>query len=218
MINQNSKFSYTADEFADLSKSDFLRVKNQDPIELSNAHGDSLINKDLSAEFDKIKLRAAAVLVPVIADGQEARVILTKRTEKLRKHSGQVAFAGGGVDDSDLSVEHAALREAHEEIGLAPEFVQTTGRLPIYRSLTGFSITPILAIVRPGFSLVANPDEVSDIFEVPLSHLMREDNHVRDSLIWQEKRRYFYTIKHPDHKIWGVTAGIIRTLYERLYK
>lgn len=217
MIEQNSKFLYTADEFADLSKSDLLRVQSQDPIELSNAHGDSLINHDLSAEFDKIKLRPAAVLVPVIADGGEARVILTKRTEKLRKHSGQVAFAGGGVDDSDLSVEHAAMREAQEEIGLAPEFVQTTGRLPIYRSLTGFSITPILAIVRPGFSLVANPDEVSDIFEVPLSHLMREDNHVRDSLIWQEKRRYFYTIKHPDHKIWGVTAGIIRTLYERLY-
>lgn len=214
---RNTSKSFSAQEFADLSKADHHKVLSHDPIRLSETHGDHRLNPDLSEELQELALRPAAVLIPVIADHDAARVILTVRTEKLRQHSGQVAFAGGAIDDDDASPAHAAMREAEEEIGLDSNFIETVGQLPIYRSLTGFSITPILALVKPGYRLQASPDEVDQIFEVPLFDLMNPENHVRDSLVWQNKRRYFYTIKHPEHRIWGVTAGIIRTLYERLY-
>ena len=213
----NISRSFSAQEFADLSKADHDEILKHDPIALSETHGDHRLNPDLSDELRNLKLRPAAVLIPVIADEDVARVILTVRTEKLRKHSGQVAFAGGAIDAADASPEDAAMREAEEEIGLNASYIETVGQLPIYRSLTGFSITPVLALVKPGFQLQASPDEVDQIFEVPLMDLMNPDNHIRDSLIWQNKRRYFYTIKHPEQRIWGVTAGIIRTLYERLY-
>lgn len=213
----NMTKNYSAQEFADLSKADHHEILKHDPIALSETHGDHRLNPDLSEELQNLKLRPAAVLIPVIADDDVARVILTVRTEKLRKHSGQVAFAGGAIDADDASPEHAAMREAEEEIGLNADFIEPVGQLPIYRSLTGFSITPVLALVKPGYNLTASPDEVDQIFEVPLMDLMNPDNHIHDSLVWQNKRRYFYTIKHSEHRIWGVTAGIIRTLYERLY-
>lgn len=208
---------FTASEFAKLSQHDYQTIQRHDPIVLSERHGDHRLNPDLGDELSALELRPAAVLIPVIADEYDARVILTVRTEKLRKHSGQVAFAGGAVDQSDASAESAAMREAEEEIGLSTEYVEAVGQLPIYRSLTGFSITPVLAVVKSGFSLTANPDEVDEIFEVSLRDLMNPDNHVRDSLVWKNKRRHYYTIKHRKHRIWGVTAGMIRTLYERLY-
>lgn len=217
MDKKSQDFRFSADEFAELAKKDFRQIQVQDADALSLEHGDHKLNPDIIGEIASIKLREAAVLIPIIADQDETRVILTKRNENMRKHSGQVAFAGGAIDDGDATAENAALREAEEEIGLASDFVEPVGQLPIYKSLTGFSITPILAVVRPGFSLKANPDEVSEIFEVPLRHLMAKENHIRDSRIWQERERFFYTIKHPDHRIWGVTAGIIRTMYERLY-
>lgn len=208
-------FDFSSNEFAQLAKQDFPDLQSQDQTKLAMAYGDHKLNPDLIDNFGLPDARAAAVLIAVTEDGSD--VILTKRTETLRKHSGQVAFAGGGVDDVDASVEAAAMREAHEEIGLEAEYIETVGRLPIYHTITGFSVTPILAVAKKGFSLQANPDEVSEIFTVKLSELMDPKNHVQDSLIWQEKTRYYYTIKHEEHRIWGVTAGIIRTLYERLY-
>lgn len=208
-------FDFSSAEFAELAKQDLTDLQSQDQAKLAMAYGDHKLNPDLIQEFKSIEARAAAVLIAVTEDGSD--VILTKRTEALRKHSGQVAFAGGGIDNTDASVEAAAMREAHEEIGLEEKYIETVGRLPIYHTVTGFSVTPILAIAKKGYSLEANPDEVSEIFTVKLSELMDPQNHVQDSLIWQEKVRYFYTIKHDAHRIWGVTAGIIRTLYERLY-
>ena len=142
--------SFSAQEFADLSKADHDEILKHDPIALSETHGDHRLNPDLSDELRNLKLRPAAVLIPVIADEDVARVILTVRTEKLRKHSGQVAFAGGAIDAADASPEDAAMREAEEEIGLDANYIETVGQLPIYRSLTGFSITPVLALVKPG--------------------------------------------------------------------
>lgn len=208
-------FNFSSTEFAELARQDFTDLQLHDQEELAMAYGDHKLNPDLIHEIKSPNARPAAVLIAVTEDG--ADVILTKRTETLRKHSGQVAFAGGRIDDIDASVEAAAMREAHEEIGLEAKFIETVGRLPIYHTATGFSVTPILAIIKDGYTLEANPDEVSDIFTVKLSVLMDPKNHVQDSLIWQEKTRYYYTIKHDAHRIWGVTAGIIRTLYERLY-
>jgi 8-oxo-dGTP pyrophosphatase MutT (NUDIX family) len=180
-------------------------------------HADNLMNPGVSSLLDKISLRDAAVLVPVIDDGPDARVILTQRTSTLRKHSGQVAFPGGAVDPEDASVEAAAMREAAEEIGLSKDYIEPVARLPQYRTMTGFAITPVLAVVRPGFELKINPDEVEATFEVPLSFLMDERNHIRDSRSWEGQERFFYRMPYGDWNIWGVTAGILHTAWERLY-
>lgn len=162
-------------------------------------------------------LRDAAVLIPVVDHGAEASVILTKRSETLASHSGQVAFPGGRIDATDASAEAAALREAEEEIGLDPRHVEVIARLPDYKSGSGYRIAPVLGIVRPGFTLTRNPDEVDVIFEVPLRFLMDPVNHARESLEFNNQLWTYYDMAYGKQRIWGVTAGIIRTLYERLY-
>lgn len=203
------------------SAADFRhRALNQIGAPIEHAwrdHGDHILNPQSLLEVEGLKLKDAAVLVPVVDDPDGAKVILTQRTATLRKHSGQIAFPGGGIDEGDLSPEVAALREAREEIGLDPSFVETVGRLPQYLSGTGFRIVPVLSVVRRGFVITPNPDEVDAVFEVPLSFLMNPDNHQRDSRTWQGIVRHFYVMPYGERHIWGITAGIIRTLYERLY-
>lgn len=199
---------------------DFRRRALEQVAPLDHAwreHGDHVLNRDSILQIEQLNLRDAAVLIAVIDDPDEARVILTKRTDKLRKHAGQIAFPGGGIDEADLSPEEAALREAEEEIGLDRRFVETVGRLPQYLAGTGFRIQPVLAVVQPGFTLTPNPDEVESVFEVPLAFLMDPDNHQQDSWVWQGAVRHFYVMPYRERRIWGITAGIIRTLYERLY-
>ena len=180
-------------------------------------HGDHRLNPDLSAYLENMDMRAAAVLVPVVDYPDTPRVIFTQRTAKLRKHSGQVAFPGGSIDPDDLSPEDAALRESEEEIGLSRRYVEPLSRLPVYLTGTGFRITPVLSLVRPGFSLTMNPDEVADVFEVPLGFLMNPANHVRKSSELAGRLRHYYEINYDRRRIWGITAGIVRTIYERLY-
>ncbi|MER9839453.1 CoA pyrophosphatase [Mesorhizobium sp. M0145] len=162
-------------------------------------------------------LRDAAVLIPVVDHGHEATVLLTRRAEKLRNHSGQVAFPGGTIDPTDASPEAAALRETSEEIGLDSDYIEIIGRLPDYVSGSGYRIAPVLGIVRPGFSLTLNSDEVDAVFEVPLGFLMDPANHTRDSRMWNDLEWFYYEMPYGGQRIWGVTAGIIRTLYERFY-
>lgn len=180
-------------------------------------HGDSLLNPGVIPHLEGMALRDAAVLVPVVDDGEEARVIFTKRTASLRKHSGQIAFPGGAVDATDDGPEAAAMREAEEEISLDRRFVEPVGILPHYKALSGFSITPVLAVVKPGFELVPNPDEVEAVFDVPLSFLMNPDNHARGSGVWLGGERHYYRMPYEGRNIWGITAGIVRVIYERLY-
>lgn len=209
----NSPSAFTAADFRH-------RAMNQIGAPIEHAwrdHGDHLLNPETLLEVEGLKLRDAAVLVGIVDDPGDAKVILTQRTAKLRKHSGQIAFPGGGIDEDDTSPEVAALREAHEEIGLEPRFVETVGRLPQYLSGTGFRITPVLGVVRRGFTITPNPHEVDEVFEVPLSFLMNPDNHRQDSRIWQGIVRHFYVMPYGERYIWGITAGILRTLYERLY-
>jgi len=204
---------YTADDFR-------RRAQSQagGPIDSAwREHGDHVLNADMLATLEGMRLKDAAVLVPVVDDGANTRVILTQRTVKLRKHSGQIAFPGGGIDADDASPEAAAMREAQEEIGLDPRFVEPVGRLPHYLAGTGFRITPVLAVVQPGFKLTINPDEVAEVFDVPLSFLMNPDNHRRDAKVWNGILRHFYVMPYGERQIWGITAGILRTLYERLY-
>jgi 8-oxo-dGTP pyrophosphatase MutT (NUDIX family) len=188
------------------------------PVDVSwREHGDHILNPEIVAEVETFKLRDAAVLVPVVDDGDEAHVIFTLRTSTLRKHSGQIAFPGGKIDGEEETPEEAAMREADEEIGLKGPFVETVGRLPVYLASTGFRITPVLAVVQRGFDLKLNPDEVDDVFEVPLSFLMAPGNHIRDKRVIDGLDRHFYRMPYETRMIWGITAGIVRTLYERLY-
>lgn len=192
--------------------------QNGGPAETAwREHGDHLINPTVHDIVLGLKLKDAAVLVPVVDRGEEARVIFTQRTSKLRKHSGQIAFPGGGIDPEDASPEQAALREAEEEIGLSRDHVEVVARLPHYLSLTGFRITPVLSVVRPGFALALNPDEVDEVFEVPLSWLMDPGHHQRGTRPFAGADRFYYRMPYQGRDIWGITASIVRTIYERLY-
>lgn len=201
---------FSADDFR-------LRAARQNGGDAEVDYGDHRLNPDLRELIVRPGLRDAAVLIPVVDHGGEANVLLTKRTEKLRSHSGQVAFPGGAIDPTDASPEDAAVRETLEEIGLGAADIEIVGRMPDYVSGSGYRIAPVLGIVRPDYFLTINEDEVDDAFEVPLSFLMDPANHRRESRIWQERERFFYTMPFGERYIWGVTAGIIRTLYERLY-
>ncbi|WP_425523702.1 CoA pyrophosphatase [Rhizobium setariae] len=181
-------------------------------------YGDYKINPGVEHGLEGMELKDAAVLVPVVDHGDQATVIFTKRTSSLRKHSGQIAFPGGKLDHEDESPEIAALREAEEEIGLARHFVDIIGRLPSIPVLSGFRITPVLSTVRPGFELKLNPDEVENVFEVPLGFLMDPANHVRERTTFRDLERNYYAMTYDDWRIWGITAGIVRSLYERFYE
>lgn len=180
--------------------------------------GDHLLNPDFERTLQARKLREAAVLVPVVDRGPDATVILTLRNSTMRSHSGQIAFPGGMIDPQDGTAEQAALREANEEIGLRTDRAETIGRLPHYLTGSGYSITPVLAVVHTPFDLKPNPDEVADIFEVPLSFLMDPNNHRRESRMFNGHERFYYAMPYQDRFIWGITAGIIRGIYERLYR
>ncbi|WP_085034215.1 CoA pyrophosphatase [Ensifer aridi] len=208
-----SRYLFSADEFRRRA-----RAQAGGPVETAwRDHGDFLLNPGIVPYLESLHLKDAAVLVPVVDSGEDASVIFTQRTSTLRKHSGQVAFPGGAVDPEDPSVEIAALREAEEEIGLDPRLVETIARLPHYMAMSGFRITPVLAVVQPGFELTPNPVEVESVFEVPLSFLMNPENHGRGSGHWQGAERYYYRMPYGERNIWGITAGIVRMLYERLY-
>jgi 8-oxo-dGTP pyrophosphatase MutT (NUDIX family) len=180
-------------------------------------YGDHTLNPDLHEMIAGNRLRDAAVLIPVIEHGEAATVLLTQRAEKLRSHSGQVAFPGGRIDPTDASAEDAALRETFEEVGLPARSVEVIGRMPDYVTGSGYRIVPVVGVVQPGFELVINEAEVDAAFEVPLGFLMDPANHRRESRVWLERERFYYTMPYGDRFIWGATAGIIRTIYERLY-
>jgi 8-oxo-dGTP pyrophosphatase MutT (NUDIX family) len=160
-------------------------------------------------------MRPAAVLIPVV-DRPEPQVLLTLRTE-LPSHPGQIAFPGGKIDPHDLSPAAAALREAEEEIGLPQELIEPIGYLDLYLTFSGFRILPTVARVLPDYRLVLNRDEVADAFEVPLAFLMDAQNHALHSRDWKGIQRRYYAMPFGERYIWGVTAGILRNLYERIY-
>lgn len=165
----------------------------------------------------------AAVLVPIVmARGRQAQptVLLTERATGLSTHSGQVAFPGGRVDATDHSMADTALREAYEEVGLVPAEVQVIGELPAYVTGSAFIVTPVVALVRPGYAVAPNPAEVADVFEVPLQFLMTPANHRRHVVAWQGEQREWFSMPYQDgcteRFIWGATAGMLRNLYRFL--
>jgi 8-oxo-dGTP pyrophosphatase MutT (NUDIX family) len=160
--------------------------------------------------------RPAAVLVPVV-DHPEPTVLLTQRTAELPNHPGQIAFPGGKIDPHDEGPLGAALREAEEEIGLPRAAIDPIGFLDLYLTFSGFRILPVVARIAPPYKLAVNPGEVEDAFEVPLAFLMDVANHQRNSRDWKGIQRQYYAIPFGERYIWGVTAGILRNLWQRLY-
>lgn len=160
-------------------------------------------------------LRPAAVLVAVWLRPEGARLILTKRASHLKHHPGQIAFPGGKVDAGDAGPEAAALREAREEIGLPAGNVEVLGRLPPHESVTGFAITPILAMVRGDFRAIPEPGEVDEVFCVPLDHVLDPARYTIERRLWRGEWRRYYAVPFGPYYIWGATARILRGLAER---
>ncbi len=175
------------------------------------------------AAFTQRKPQAAAVLIALVMR-EQPYVLLTQRASHLSTHSGQIAFPGGKKDESDLDIIHTAKRESFEEIGLNINSIQVIGTLPQYITGTQFYVTPVVAYLEGEIQLKANPQEVDDIFEVPLSFLMNPANHQLHQYVWQGNHRKWYSMPYdePYHNsfkhrfIWGATAGMLRNLYHFL--
>jgi 8-oxo-dGTP pyrophosphatase MutT (NUDIX family) len=213
---ENSVF--TATDFRRRASARAIPIEHVDKAHTASFfRGDHDLNPDLpTATAAHTTLRSAAVLVPVVDRGGETSVILTQRAAHLKSHGGQVAFPGGKMEKDETAL-HAAMRETMEEIGLAATHIEPIGLLDTYRSGTGFTIVPVLAMVSPGFSLTIDASEVADVFEVPLEFLMTPKNHRQHSVETHGRVRHFHAMPYGDRYIWGVTAGILRTMYERLY-
>ena len=157
----------------------------------------------------------AAVLVPVV-DRPQPTVILTERPQTMRKHPGQISFPGGRIDPGDAGPVAAALREAEEEIGLPPEAVQVIGIADVYRTITGFEVTPVLAVVPPDLPLRPHPGEVAGMFEAPLHFLLDPARQTVRTAEWKGEERRYFEIEWEGRRIWGATAAMIVNLSRRL--
>jgi 8-oxo-dGTP pyrophosphatase MutT (NUDIX family) len=157
--------------------------------------------------------RPASVLVPLVDRASGVTVLLTQRTDDMPSHAGQISFPGGRRQADDADAIATALRETEEEVGLARQFIQVIGTLDLYRTGTGYEITPVIGIVMPGFTVRADPREVADVFEVPLEHFLDETNHKIASRTWQGRERRYYAMPYGERYIWGATAGMLKNLH-----
>lgn len=183
----------------------------------ANPRGDHDLDGADTAVVPERPHRRAAVLVPVLPRDGGPQVLFTVRAAHLRDHSGQIAFPGGKIDAVDSSPADAALREAREEVGLPAEAIRVLGYLDPYLSATGFLVLPVLGLVNPEATLALNPDEVAATFEVPLIHLLDPAQRRIESAVWRGRQRRYYVITYGEFRIWGVTAGIVNNLQERLF-
>ncbi|MGQ5523365.1 NUDIX hydrolase [Chitinimonas sp. PSY-7] len=191
------------------------------PLDLNSAHS------WLAQRLDAVKLAPtgdvvpseeatpAAVLVPIVLHANGPTVLFTKRTEKLTKHAGQISFPGGRME-LDETPEQAALRETEEEVGIAANLVTPVGRLAQYVTISRYRVTPVVGLLKPGFELVLQEDEVAEAFEVPLAFLLDRRNFTDKVFNLPERRAVTYALNWQGKIIWGATAGMLMTLYHTL--
>ncbi|MGZ3157810.1 MAG: CoA pyrophosphatase [Burkholderiaceae bacterium] len=192
---------------------DWLRARFADPPEWTPEITDENRLRQMTSQPVR-----AAVLLPIVMRETGPTLLLTQRTAHLTDHGGQVSFPGGRMEEIDASPIETALRETKEEVGLDRRHVEVIGTLPDYATITGYLVTPVVAIVHPPFDLRADPFEVAEIFEVPLSFLMNGMNHQRRTVDFPEElgRRSFYAMPYERFFIWGATAGMLRNLFHFL--
>ncbi|SDF23276.1 MULTISPECIES: CoA pyrophosphatase [Thalassobaculum] len=176
--------------------------------------GDHDLNPGMAVPADP---RQAAVLVPIVQRDGHLTVLLTRRSDDLPVHKGQISFPGGRVEEEDGSHIDTALRESEEEIGLDRREVEIVGRLDTYVTRTGYSVTPIVGFLRPPLALTPCPVEVAEIFEVPLSFLLDPANQERHSRTWQGTTRHFFVLPYEHYYIWGATAGMLVNLSDVMH-
>jgi 8-oxo-dGTP pyrophosphatase MutT (NUDIX family) len=185
----------------------------QDALALpGGASSDFDLNKDVQVPASK--LTPAAVLIGIRAETEI--VILTKRSARLKHHPGQIAFPGGKQDVTDPTIVDAALREAQEEIGLPPAIVDVVGTLPQHQTVTGYNVTPVVALITGHYDQIPELGEVSEIFEIPLQHLMTPNMYRVEGRRWQGRKRHYYTVPYGPYYVWGATARILRAMAERM--
>lgn len=197
------------------------RLHPQPMLEVTPRIGDRDLNPDWQAEAARTAarpaLRDAAVLVPLVVRDAGLQLLLTRRSDHLAKHAGQVSFPGGGVQDGDAGPQETALRETEEEVGLSRRHVSVIGYTERYETGTGFAIQPVVALVQPPFDLTIDANEVAEAFEVPFDFVMDPANHQTHHAVWQGRKRAYYAIPFGRHYIWGATAGMLVALRRRLY-
>jgi 8-oxo-dGTP pyrophosphatase MutT (NUDIX family) len=186
---------------------DWLRRRFSTPLAYEpETRGDGLLRRRPD------EIRNAAVLVPVVDREDQLTVLFTRRTAHLHDHAGQISFPGGRAEPDEAALD-TALRETEEEIGLARAHVEPLGELTEYVTVTGYRVTPVVALVRPPFELAPDEFEVAEIFEVPLAFLLDPENHQRNSVVYEGLKRHYYAMPYGPYYIWGATAGMLMNLY-----
>jgi len=186
-----------------------LRERLRRPLPASSVYGDDDAGRLAAA------VTAASVLVPIVTHA-ELTVLFTQRTAQLRSHSGQVSFPGGRAEPGDATPEFTALRETHEEIGLAPERIEVLTRMPEYLTRTGYRVTPVIGLVAPPLALSPDSREVAEVFEVPLAFLLDPGNHQRETRELAGRTVGYWVMQYGERRIWGATAGMLVNLYRML--
>jgi 8-oxo-dGTP pyrophosphatase MutT (NUDIX family) len=191
-----------------------LRERLARPGPAAAVYGDDGAEREAAARGSAVVV--AAVLVPVVTHADGLTVLFTRRTQRLRSHSGQVSFPGGRAEPDDAGADATALRETEEEIGLPRSRVEVLGRLPEYMTRTGYRVTPVVGLVTPPLELVPDAREVDEVFEVPLDYLLDPSNHHRESRDIAGRSVGYYAMEYQGRVIWGATAGMLVNLYRRL--
>lgn len=171
---------------------------------------------ELDDVLGSVSLRAAAVLVPLVARENGLAVLFTQRTEHLAQHAGQISFPGGGVEVEDADVVAAALRETHEETGIPPALVRPFGYLDCFETISSYCVTPVVGSLDNAYTATPDPREVADLFEVPLDFFLDPANLRRRRIQWRGRTRDIFEFPYRDRNIWGATAAMLISLVRRL--
>lgn len=185
-------------------------------VDCAPESGDYDLNPHAAPRVDKA-LRPAGVLVPLIERRGGTTVLFTRRAPHLPSHAGQISFPGGGMQAGDRDYTDAALRETHEEVGIAPDRIEVAGYLGLYRTVTDYCVLPVVGFIPAHAPLVPDPNEVTEAFEAPLDFLMNPDNHQLHSREWKGRERFFYAIPYKDYYIWGATAAMLVDFHRRVF-